>query len=198
MDDNKSIDDVTPKARTNNRSGKKVGRTQFSTHSGHALTSKETAFIDEYIKTGNATKSVEAAGYSSKTYKGYTVQAQRILNKDYIIDEINYRLEQAKNESIADATEIMQYFTDVMRGKIQDQFGLEAPLSERTKAAQELAKRQIDIPNKLQNNEAPKLTITVDWGENASASVDLVQESVDTESIQKLFDSKPQVKSEEE
>ena len=45
MDDNKSIDDVTPKARTNNRSGKKVGRTQFSTHSGHALTSKETAFI---------------------------------------------------------------------------------------------------------------------------------------------------------
>ena len=47
--------------------------------------------------------------------------------------------------SIADAAEVMQYFTSVMRGEIKDQFGLDAPLAERTKAAVELAKRKVDI-----------------------------------------------------
>lgn len=138
-------------------------RQQFTTHTGHKLTPKEAKFIDEYIKTGNGLKSVVEAGYTSKNPRGY---AQTLLTKEYVAEEINYRLEQAKNESIADATEIMQYFTDVMRGKITDQFGLEAPLSERTKAAQELAKRQIDIPNRLKGNEEPTLTIKLDWGQD--------------------------------
>ena len=77
-----------------------------------------------------------------------------------------------------------------MRGKLLDQFGLEASLAERTKAAQELAKRQIDIPNKLAGNEAPKITITVDWGEEASADIDFVGESVDTEALENMFDTK--------
>ena len=192
-----ALDDIRPSAPTNNRAGEKVERTQFATHSGHALTPKEATFINEYIKTGNATKSAETAGYVSKTYRGYTQKAQRILNKPYIIDEINHRLELAKNESIADATEIMQYFTSVMRGEIQDQFGLEAPLSERTRCAQELAKRQIDMV-KQQSDGAPKVTIKVDWGEEASADVELIGESVDTSSIQKEFDCKPQIKDSEE
>lgn len=174
--------------------GKGVGthehRDQFSTHSGHALTPKEAKFIDEYITTGNGTQSVLNAGYVTTAPQQY---AQRLLNKPHIIEEVNYRLQMAKDESIADATEIMQYFTDVMRGKITDQFGLEAPLSERTKAAQELAKRQIDLPNR-QAGDAPKITITVDWGEDASADVDMVGESIDTETIQKAFDAKPQIK----
>ena len=193
-----ALDDIKPTQTTNCRDGEKASRKHFSTHSGHALTSLEAKFIDEYIKSGNATESAKLAGYKSTTYQGFANIGQRALNKEYIIEEINYRLEQAKDESIADATEIMQYFTDVMRGKVTDQFGLEAPLSERTKAAQELAKRQIDIPQKLQGaNDAPKLTITVDWGEEASANVELVGESVDTASIQKEFDCKPQVKDEE-
>lgn len=180
-----ALDDIKPNAPTNNRAGKKVSREHFSTQTGHALTSKEATFIDEYVKTGNTVKSMEIAGYTSKSYKGLAQMGQRILNKDYIIEEINYRLEQAKDDSIADANEIMQYFTDVMRGKIADQFGLEAPLSERTKAAQELAKRQIDIPNKANGGDAPKLTITVDWGEDASASVDFAGETIDAEAIQR-------------
>ena len=57
----------------------------------------------------------------------------------------------------------MDYFSRVMRGEIKDQFGLEAPLSERTKAAVELAKRQIDIPQRLAGNEQPEIKIVVDW-----------------------------------
>lgn len=52
---------------------------------------------------------------------------------------------QIEDSRIASAAEIMQYFTSVMRGEISDQFGLDAPLAERTKAAVELAKRKIDI-----------------------------------------------------
>lgn len=186
--------DKKPKKKTTNtRSAKKAHRESFSTFTGHALTPLETKFIDEYIKTGNGRQSVINAGYKSKTP---AQQAQSLLNKDYIAEEINHRLELAKQEGIADATEIMQYFTSVMRGEISDQFGLEASLSERTKAAQELAKRQIDIPNRMGGNEPPKLTITVDWGENASASVEEIGESVDTQSIQRAFDTKPQVSDE--
>lgn len=42
---------------------------------------------------------------------------------------------------IADADEVLQYLSDVMRGKVKDQFGLDASLQDRTKAAQELMKR---------------------------------------------------------
>lgn len=166
---------------------KKAERTDFATHSGHTLTPKQARFIDCYIETGNGKKSVEEAGYESKQP---AQMAQKLLNTPHINEEIRYRLEQHKNEKIASADEIMEYFTDVMRGKILDQFGLEASLSERTKAAQELAKRQIDIPNKLAGNEAPKITITVDWGEEASADVDFEQEVVDTATINDLFDTK--------
>lgn len=129
----------------------KVNERKILTNTGHLLTVKEAKFIDEYIKTGNGQKSVIEAGYKSKTPKQY---AQALLSKDYLADEIKFRLEKHKSESIAEADEIMQYFTAVMRGEITDQFGLEAPLGERTKAAMELAKRKIDIPNRLAGNDA--------------------------------------------
>ena len=143
----------------------------YTTNTGHKLTPKESKFIDEYIKSGNARQSCIKAGYKTNTPDQY---ANTLLKKRYIADEINFRLETSKNESIADATEIMQYFTDVMRGNITDQFGLEASLAERTKAAQELAKRQIDIPNKLAGAEEPTLKIVVDWssGMTGEATVD--------------------------
>ena len=135
---------------------------RFSTNKGHILTPNEARFIDRYIETSNGRQSYIEA-YPNSNEKNAHQNAYRLLNRDYIVDEINFRFEQAKNESIASAEEIMQYFTDVMRGKIKDQFGLEASLGERTKAAQELAKRQIDIPNKLNGNEQPELKITLDF-----------------------------------
>lgn len=171
----------------NVKKAEKRSREDFATHTGHALTPLQAKFIDLYIETGNGKQSVIDAGYNSNTPAQF---AQKLLNTPHINEEIKYRLEQHKNESIANADEIMQYFTDVMRGKILDQFGLEASLSERTKAAQELAKRQIDIPNRLAGNEQPKLVITVDWGENASASVEEIGESVDTDAISDIYDTK--------
>ena len=170
-----------------NANAEKSERTDFATHSGHALTPLQARFIDLYVETGNGKKSVEEAGYNSKQP---AQMAQKLLNTPHINEEIRYRLQQHKDASIANADEIMTYFTKVMRGEILDQFGLEASLAERTKAAQELAKRQIDIPNKLAGNEAPKITITVDWGEEASADVDFVEETANTEALENMFDTK--------
>ena len=133
----------------------------FTTNTGHPLTPKEAKFIDNYVETGNARQSYILA-YGNKSSAAQL--ANRLLNKDYIKVEIAYRLEKAKTESIASAQEIMEYWTRVMRGEEKDQFNLEVPIGERTRAAQELAKRIIDIPEKVNgSNETPELKITLNW-----------------------------------
>ena len=72
-----------------------------------------------------------------------------------------------------------------------DQFGLEASLGERTKAAQELAKRLIDIPNKLQNNEVPEVKITLDWGQRELAENPTVKMALGVEEIKEISSPTP-------
>jgi len=158
----KEEEKITKKSSNNNRQAIKANRISFSTHDGHALTPAESLFIDEYIKTNGRQAVLKA--YPNRNPNGAAQYAQELLNRPYITSEINYRLAQSRDAAIADAKEIMQYFTDVMRGKINDQFGLEASLGERTKAAQELAKRTIDIENRLAGKEQPpEVKITLDW-----------------------------------
>ena len=102
------------------------------------LSQKQIRFVQEYMKTNNITQSAIKAGYSKKTAN---VQGSRLLTTVKIatyVDAINERME---SEKIADIQEVMEYLTSVMRGEKKDQFDLEASLSERTKAASELARR---------------------------------------------------------
>lgn len=130
------------------------------TASGYPLTPKEDKFISVYVETGNATKAVEEAGYKVKAKRQL---GNKMLSKSYIADEIRARLDSIRNDKIASAEEILEYFSAVMRGEIKDQFEMEASLSERTKAAQELAKRQIDMVNRTSANEVPEVKITLNW-----------------------------------
>ena len=116
------------------------------------LTPKQKKFCDEYLKLGNATQAAKNAGYSEKT--AYRTGADN-LKVPHILGYINARQEQIASKDIADIEEIMKYLTDVMRGKIKDQFDLDASLSERTKAAQELLKRNVD--DRKMNLELAKL-----------------------------------------
>ena len=52
-------------------------------------------------------------------------------------------------ERIASADEVMQFYSDVIRGKIKDQFGLDASLNDRIKAADSLMKRYNIAEDKL-------------------------------------------------
>lgn len=108
-----------------------------------SLTPKQKAFADYYIECGNQTEAARRAGY-----KKPHVQGNQNLDKLSVREYIEERQKQIEDSRIASAAEIMQYFTSVMRGEVKDQFGLDAPLAERTKAAVELAKRKVDVAQK--------------------------------------------------
>lgn len=108
------------------------------------------------MKTGNGREAVKRAGIEGKS-------ANTILKRPNVQAEIQRLMEEVKKESVAAANEVMEYFTAVMRGEIKDQFGLDAPLAERTKAAQELAKRTIDIENRKAGVADQVTSVTLDW-----------------------------------
>ncbi|MBW0437987.1 terminase small subunit [Lactobacillus crispatus] len=80
----------------------------------YKLTNKQQKFADEYIRTGNATKSALEAGYSPKT-------AQRMgsenLSKPLIKSYINSVMEKLESAKIATAKETLEYLSSVMRGE---------------------------------------------------------------------------------
>ncbi|MEG2458096.1 MAG: terminase small subunit, partial [Bacilli bacterium] len=102
------------------------------------LTPKQKAFADYYIELGNATQSAIKAGYS-KRYAN--TNANKLLQNTTISYYIDERLKLIEDARIAKGEEVLQYLTKVMRGEEKDQFGLDASLQDRTKAAELLGKR---------------------------------------------------------
>lgn len=125
------------------------------------LTERERKFITAYMRSGNAAESAKEAGFESPSrYRDIGVS---LLNQPNVQAEIQKILKDARSESIATSEEVMNYFTSVMRGEVKDQFGLEASLADRTKAAQELAKRTIDIENRESGKADTVVQIKLDW-----------------------------------
>lgn len=129
--------------------------TLAETFEGHRLTKREATFIDAYMVSGDGAAACREAGWKNNI-------SGKLLSKDYIANEVRHRLDEMKSRSIADATEVLEYFTKVMRGEVTDQFGLDAPLSERTNAAKELARRQIDMAQKSDSKDAT-INVVLDW-----------------------------------
>ena len=102
------------------------------------LTKRQIDFVQEYMKTNNVRQSAIKAGYSAKTA---SVQGSRLLTNVKVSAYIQAITERLESDKIADIQEVMEYLTSVMRGEKKDQFDLDPALSERTKAAGELAKR---------------------------------------------------------
>jgi len=127
-----------------------------------ALTVQEARFLDAYMETMNMVEAAKRAGYSGNDNKLRNT-ANRILNRPNVAYELQQRNKRLMKKSIAHADEVMEYLTSVMRGEVKDQFGLDAPLAERTKAAQELAKRTIDVENRAQGKADNVLQINLNW-----------------------------------
>ena len=113
------------------------------------LNQRQIRFVQNYMKTNNITHSAIDAGYSPKTAH---VQGCNLLKNTKVSAYINAINERIESDKIADIEEVMQYLTSVMRGDTKDQFDLDASLSERTRAASELAKR-LDVRAKTLNIE---------------------------------------------
>lgn len=82
------------------------------------LTEKQKRFVDYYIETGNATEAAKRAGYSEKTAR---FTGAENLTKTNIKTAIAARLAELDAQRIADAEEVMQFFTSVMRGEIKEE-----------------------------------------------------------------------------
>ena len=100
------------------------------------LTEKQKRFIDYYVETGNATEAAILAGYSEKTAK--QIGSENLSKLDSYIKE---RLKPIDNKRIADADEVLQYLTAVMRGEVKDTFDFDTSVRDRNKAAELLGKR---------------------------------------------------------
>lgn len=134
--------------------------TKLNIPENRPLTPKQELFCYYYLETGNGQQSAIRAGYAEKTAR---ITASRLLTYDNVKKKIRESMEETKKNSIATAQEVMEYFTKVMNGEIKDQFNLDAPLSERTRAAQELAKRTVDIENRANGKADAVVQIKLDW-----------------------------------
>ena len=103
-----------------------------------ALTPKQQAFADYYIECGNATEAAKRAGYSENNVGE---NAAKTLKNPNVSAYIAERMEEQARKRVADANEVIEFYTAVMRGEIKDQFGLDASLSDRLKAGDSLMKR---------------------------------------------------------
>ena len=100
------------------------------------LSPKQKAWCDEYIRTGNACEAARIAGYK---YPKKSAEDNR--DKQACKAYIAKRIQPTAEKRIASADDVMIFLSAVMRGEIKDQFGLDASLQDRIKAAQEINKR---------------------------------------------------------
>lgn len=114
------------------------------------LTAKQRLFADEYIKSGNATQSYIKAGYSVKSEKAAGVNSSRLLGNARVKAYIDAKMAEIESHKIADAKEVLQYLTRVLRGEEKEEIPdnvnggtIKRPplIKDRTVAAREIMKR---------------------------------------------------------
>ena len=139
------------------------------------MTNKQKRFCDEYLIDCNAKAAYIRAGY--KNFKSAGVEALKMMNKPEIKSYIDEQLEKISSDKIADAKEVMEYLTSVMRGESESEIVViegtgegcsdarrmnKAPdEKERLKAAELLAKRYGLLTGKIEMLE-PVQVILVD------------------------------------
>lgn len=114
------------------------------------MTDRQKRFCDEYLIDCNATQAAIRAGYSPKT--AYSIGEEN-LKKPELKTYIDERLEQLHNKKTADAQEVLEYLTSVMRGEHTEQVlrldgdgvqvvdSVQTPTRDKLKAAELIGKR---------------------------------------------------------
>lgn len=116
-----------------------------------SLNLKQIRFADEYIRNGgNGTQAAITAGYSPKTA---AQQASRLLKDANLSEYIAQRQAEIDSVNIASLKEIQEFRTRVLRGEEKDQFGLDASLADRHKAAADL-ERALQIKQEQDEKKA--------------------------------------------
>lgn len=81
------------------------------------MTDKQKIFADEYLIDLNATRAYKVAYPNIKNDHSARTLASRLLTKVDIKSYIDEQLEKLHNERTADAQEVLEYLTSVLRGE---------------------------------------------------------------------------------
>lgn len=81
------------------------------------MTEKQKQFADEYLKDLNATRAYKAIYKGIKSDDAAAVCASKLLKNANIKAYLKEQLDKMHDERTADAKEVLEYFTAVMRGK---------------------------------------------------------------------------------
>lgn len=84
------------------------------------LTEKQKLFVDEYLIDLNATRAYKAVYPNVKKDSSAAVCAAKLLRNAKVKDYIDEQLEKVSSEKIADAQEVMEYLTKVMRREMKE------------------------------------------------------------------------------
>ena len=135
------------------------------------MNTRQRKFCDEYLISGNATDAAIKAGYSPKTAKQ---TGSENLAKPDLKQYIDTELEKLHSAKIADAQEVLEYLTAVMRGEhteqvlklagdgIQTITDIEVSAKERIKAAELIGKRYALFSDKMDLGGAVPVVIMGD------------------------------------
>lgn len=139
------------------------------------MTEKRKRFAEEYLFDFNATQAAIRAGYSERT--AYSI-GQRLLKDVEVKTYIDAALARLQAENVADAQEVMEYLTSVMRGESQSSVlcligdGMQETIEkrpdekERLKAAELLGKRYGLYTDKVDIDADMELNISIDYGDD--------------------------------
>ena len=146
------------------------------------MTEKQKRFCDEYLIDCNATRAYKTVYQNVKSDEVARKAGSRLLTnvdvKNYIAD----RMEEIHNEKTADAQEVIEYLTSVLRGESTAQDIVvegtgdgcseartmeKAPSEkEKLKAAELLGKRYALFTDKVETDVDMDLNITIDYGKD--------------------------------
>lgn len=149
-----------------------------------ALTEKQKIFCDEYLINLNATRAYMVAYPNVKKESTAAQAGSRMLRNVKVQKYISERLEEIHNKKTADAQEVIEYLTSVLRGESQsteivvegigdgcsEARAIEKKPSEkdRLKAAELLGKRYGLYTEKIETDVDMELNINIDYGEEDS------------------------------
>ena len=85
------------------------------------MTEKQKRFADEYIIDCNATRAYKMAYPRVKSDSVAQANGSRLLLNAMVKAYIDEQLEKIRSEKVADAQEVMEYLTSVMRGKSESE-----------------------------------------------------------------------------
>ena len=148
----------------------------------YRLTEKQKRFCEEYLIDCNGTRAYKAAYPNVKKDEVARANASRLLANANVKAYIDERLEEIHSEKTADAQEVIEYLTSVMRGEQKEQTlrlvgdgyqkidDIAVSAKDRIKAAELLGKRYSLFTDKVQMDAVPVTIIdNIPEEDNANA-----------------------------